>query len=85
MQTKIYNVGTGRGYSVQEIINVARKITGHEIPVVIGSRRFGDPAELIACTEKIKTELGWKPKMSDLQTIMETAWRWHKNHPEGYK
>jgi len=85
MQTKIYNVGTGRGYSVQEIINVARKITGHEIPVVIGSRRLGDPAELVACTEKIKTELGWKPKMSDLQTIMETAWRWHKNHPEGYK
>ncbi|MBU2104833.1 MAG: UDP-glucose 4-epimerase GalE [Nanoarchaeota archaeon] len=85
MQTKIYNVGTGRGYSVQEIINAARKITGHEIPVVIGSCRFGDPAELVACTEKIKTELGWKPKMSNLQTIMETAWRWHKNHPEGYK
>jgi UDP-glucose 4-epimerase len=84
MQSGIYNVGTGRGYSVQEIIDVAKKITGHEIPVVKDSRRFGDPSELVACTDKIKKELGWEPQMSSLHTIMRTAWKWHKTHPDGY-
>ena len=80
-----FNVGTGNGYSVNEIIGVARKITGHEIPTSTGSRRFGDPAELIAHAGKIKKELGWEPRYSDLQTIMKTAWNWHKNNPNGYK
>ena len=66
-------------------VEIARKITGHKIPTIIGSRRFGDPAELIAHVGKIKKELGWEPKHSDLKTIMETAWNWHKNNPNGYK
>lgn len=83
-KSNTYNVGTGNGYSVKEIIDVAREVTGHEIPVIIGSRRLGDPAELVADPSKLKKELSWEPKMSDLRTIMETAWNWHKNHPEGY-
>ena len=83
-KSNIFNVGTGKGYSVKEIIETARKITGHEVPTISGSRRFGDPAELIANASKIKKELGWEPRYSDLKTIMETAWKWHKSHPNGY-
>jgi len=83
-KSNTYNVGSGKGYSVKEIIDIAREITGHEIPVIKGSRRFGDPVELVADPSKIKKELGWEPRMSDLRTIIETAWNWHKNHPEGY-
>ena len=84
-KSDIFNVGTGKGYSVKEVIDAARKISGHEIPTIIGARRFGDPAELVANVDKIKKELGWEPKFSDLQTIMKTAWNWHKNNPNGYK
>lgn len=84
METKVYNVGTGKGYSVKEIIDRAIAITGKEIFVVEGMKRFGDPMELVASIDKIKRELGWQPKKSDLQTIMQTAWKWHKNHPQGY-
>ena len=84
-KSDIFNVGTGKGYSVKEIVETARKISGHEIPTVLASRRFGDPAELIAHVGKIKKELGWEPRFSDLKTIMETAWKWHKNNPNGYR
>ena len=84
-KSNIFNVGTGNGHSVREIVETARKITGHEIPEIIGSRRFGDPAELVAHVGKIRKELGWEPKFSDLKTIMETAWKWHKNNPNGYR
>ncbi|MBI4116596.1 UDP-glucose 4-epimerase GalE [Candidatus Pacearchaeota archaeon] len=84
-KSNIFNVGTGKGYSVNEILETARKITGCEIPSIIGSRRFGDPAELVAGVNKIKGELGWEPRYSDLKTIMETSWNWHKNHPNGYE
>ncbi len=84
-KSNIFNVGTGRGYSVNEILETARKITGCEIPSINATRRFGDPAELVADVNKIKKELRWEPKFSDLQTIIKTAWNWHKNHPNGYK
>jgi UDP-glucose 4-epimerase len=82
--SRIYNLGTGRGYSVQEVIDTARAITGHPIPTQIGPRRAGDPAELIAGSERIRRELGWQPRYPDLHAIMESAWRWHQAHPHGY-
>lgn len=84
-KSNTFNVGTGKGYSVKEIIEGSRKISGHEIPAVFSPRRQGDPAELVAHVGKIKKELGWEPRYSDLQTIIKTAWNWHKNNPNGYK
>jgi UDP-glucose 4-epimerase len=78
------NLGTGRGHSVQEVIEACRKATGHKIPVTIGARRPGDPAELIADATRARTQLAWQPRYPDLQSIVDTAWRWHKNHPTGY-
>lgn len=74
----VYNLGNGTGYSIQEVIEVCREVTGHPIPVKIGTRRAGDPATLVASSEKITKELGWKPRYADLRTIVETAWSWHK-------
>ena len=79
-----YNLGNGRGYSIKEVIDVARKITGHPIPTEVGSRRPGDPAILIASSEAIKQELGWQPQHSDLDKIVGDAWEWFRRHPEGY-
>lgn len=80
----IYNLGNGNGYSVKEIIDVARDITGKEIPVSIGKRRSGDPAILISSSEKAIKGLGWNPKFTEVQEIIKTAWEWHKRNPEGY-
>lgn len=77
--SKIYNLGSGSGFSVKEMIEVARKITGHEIPAEIAERRAGDPAVLIASSEKAKNELGWKPEYTNVETIIKTAWNWHQN------
>ncbi len=82
--SRSYNLGNGSGFSVKEVVETAREITGHAIPVKIGARRAGDPATLVAGSEKIRTELGWSPRYPDLRGIMETAWRWHKAHPIGY-
>ena len=82
--SRVYNLGNGRGYSVLEVVETARTVTGHPIPVEIGPRRAGDPAELIASNERIRRELGWEPRYPDLQTIIESAWRWHQTHPRGY-
>ncbi len=79
-----YNLGNGQGFSVQEVIQTARDVTGHPIPADIGPRRPGDPDILIADSTTIKRELGWKPQYTDLRAIMETAWRWHCDHPHGY-
>lgn len=79
-----FNIGSQKGYSVKEIIGVAREVTRHPIPEQIDSRREGDPASLVASSKKIKQTLGWKPKYK-LKRIIETAWKWHKNHPNGYK
>lgn len=75
--SRIYNLGNGRGYSVKQIIEVAEQVTGQKIPVAINPRRLGDPAILVASSEKIKRELGWRPSQ-DLQSIVKTAWEWHR-------
>lgn len=80
----VYNLGSEKGYSVKEVINVAREVTGKDIPVKESGRRPGDPATLIASSEKIKKELGWKAEY-DIKDIMKSAWQWHKKHPKGYK
>jgi UDP-glucose 4-epimerase len=81
----IFNLGNGRGFSVREVIEAAREVTGHPIPAVESPRRPGDPAVLVASSEKIMRELGWKPKYADLKTIIRTAWEWHQKHPHGYR
>lgn len=78
------NLGTGRGYSVQEVIDACRRVTGHAIPAKIGARRPGDPAELVADATRARAELGWQPRYLDVTEIVETAWRWHRDHPHGY-
>ena len=80
-----FNLGTGTGYSVKEVIDVAREITGHEIPAVNAPRRPGDPPRLVAGNEKAKTILGWNPELDDLRKIIESAWQWHQQHPNGYE
>ena len=79
-----YNLGNSRGYSVKEVIEVSRSITGHPIPMEIGARRAGDPAELVADSTTIKNELGWQPAFNSLEKIIESAWKWHQAHPHGY-
>jgi UDP-glucose 4-epimerase len=84
-RTRIYNLGCGgAGYSVSEVLQTAREVTGKDIPARVGPRRAGDPAVLIASSEKIKSELGWKPEFQDLRVIVESAWRWMQAHPNGY-
>ena len=80
----IYNLGNGEGFSVRQVVEVARKVTGHPIPVIESPRRAGDPAVLIASSEKIRRDLGWQPKFPDLKTIVESAWQWHRTHPDGH-
>jgi UDP-glucose 4-epimerase len=79
-----YNLGNGNGFTVKEVVEMARRVTGHPIPCVVGPRRPGDPAELIASSESLRRELGWSPRYSDLETILESAWEWHQKHPRGY-
>lgn len=83
-ESSIYNLGNGKGFSVKEVVELARKVTGHPINAIISDRRPGDPATLIASSEKAQKELNWQPKYNDLATIIESAWNWHKNHPNGY-
>jgi UDP-glucose 4-epimerase len=80
-----FNLGSGSGSSNREIIEAARRVTGHEIPVVEQPRRPGDPAELVASVERVRTELGWTPRYTDLETIIRTAWAWHNARPAGYR
>jgi len=82
--SNIYNLGNQKGFSVKQIIKVAEKVTGKKIKSVEGPRRAGDPAVLIASSAKIRKELKWKPGLGDIETIISTAWKWHKNHPDGY-
>ncbi len=79
-----YNLGNGKGYSVLDVIRTARTITGKEIPWIPGDRRSGDPAVLVASSDRIKRDLGWTVESPDLAQIVETAWAWHVSHPEGY-
>jgi len=79
-----YNLGNAKGYSVKQVIETARRVTGKEIPAKVVERRPGDPAVLISSSEKAVKDLAWRPQFPDLETIMETAWTWHKNNPNGY-
>ena len=81
----VFNLGNGVGFTVKEVIDVARAVTGHPIPAVTTPRRAGDPAQLIASSEKAINVLGWKPTYNDLNTIIATAWKWHSAHPRGYE
>lgn len=83
-QGRAFNLGTGRGFSVLEVIKACEEVTGKKVPVKFGPRRAGDPPELIASPARAMSELGWKPKYTELREIVETAWRWHKDHPRGY-
>ena len=83
-KSDIFNLGNGVGYSVREVIETARRITGHPIPAIEASRRAGDPARLVASSEKAKKVLGWKPVHDSLDDIIQSAWSWHKSHPGGY-
>lgn len=82
--TTVYNLGSGTGFSVREIVRIASKVTGIDIPYEIGPRRAGDPAVLIASSGKIKDELKWLPKYDDVEEIISSAWKWHSAHPNGY-
>jgi UDP-glucose 4-epimerase len=82
---RFYNLGIGRGYSVKEIIDAARVVTGRAIRVETGPRRAGDPPELYANPEKVKRELGWQAQHTDLREIIDTAWKWYRDHPRGYR
>jgi UDP-glucose 4-epimerase len=81
----VYNLGNGAGYSVKEVVQVARDVTGKSIPVRVITRRAGDPAVLVGSSLRAITDLGWKPEFGDLKAIIGTAWRWHQAHPNGYK
>ncbi|GEL07544.1 UDP-glucose 4-epimerase GalE [Salisediminibacterium halotolerans] len=81
----VFNLGNGDGFSVKEVIDTARRVTGDPIPAKTAERRAGDPAELVASSDKAQSVLGWKPKHADLTTIIETAWQWHQRHPGGYE
>lgn len=83
-ESNVFNLGNGVGFTVKEVIETARKVTGHPIPAKVTPRRGGDPARLIASSDKAKEILGWKPEHADLEEIIATAWKWHKNHPNGY-
>ena len=80
----IYNLGNGRGFSVREVIDTVRRVTGQPIPVKEAARRPGDPAILVASSEKIRKELNWTPRYSDLEAIVRSAWDWRRAHPHGY-
>ncbi|MDO5519455.1 MAG: UDP-glucose 4-epimerase GalE [bacterium] len=83
-ESNVFNLGNGVGFTVKEVIETARKVTGHPIPAEVTPRRAGDPAKLIASSEKAKKVLGWNPQHADLEEIIESAWKWHKTHPNGY-
>ena len=80
----VFNLGNGTGFSVKEIVEIARKVTGHPIPAEVAPRRAGDPATLIASAEAATEALGWEPKYNSVEKIIETAWAWHKANPNGY-
>lgn len=83
-ESNVFNLGSGSGYSVKDMIEAAREVTGHEIPAKVVPRRSGDPSKLIASSAKAKQVLGWEPKKASIRNIIEDAWNWHQAHPHGY-
>ena len=84
-ESNIFNLGNGQGFSVKEMIVAAEKVTGQSIKTEMGARRAGDPAQLIASSEKARKVLKWNPQFANVEKVIETAWTWHKNHPNGYE
>lgn len=84
-ESNVYNLGNGQGFSVKEVIDIARRVTGHAIPARIEARRAGDPAVLVASSDQARASLGWQPKRNSIEKIIEDAWAWHRNHPNGYE
>ena len=84
VKARVYNMGNGAGYSNQQVIETTRQVTGRKILIVPAARRPGDPARLVASSERIRSELGWTPRYPELATMVETAWRWRQKHPKGY-
>jgi UDP-glucose 4-epimerase len=84
-ESNIFNLGSSQGFSVKEMIDAARKVTGHPIPAKVGERRAGDPSKLIASSDKAKSVLGWNPSRTSIERIIGDAWNWHSNHPYGYR
>jgi UDP-glucose 4-epimerase len=82
---QMYNLGSGAGYSVRQVIETARRVTGHAIPVRLDPRRPGDPPRLVASSERVRRELGWQPQHASLEDILASAWEWHAAHPDGYE
>jgi UDP-glucose 4-epimerase len=82
--SRVYNLGNGQGFTVREVIEMAREVTGHPIPAVDAPRRPGDLPTLIASSDKIREELSWQPRYPDLRDIVRSAWNWHRAHPNGY-
>ena len=80
-----YNLGSTKGHSVKQVIETAQRVTGEEIPTRVVDRRTGDPAVLVSWSEKALRDLGWKPRFPELEAMIETAWRWHRDHPQGYQ
>ncbi|MFP4977959.1 UDP-glucose 4-epimerase GalE [Paenibacillus sp. CN-4] len=80
----VFNLGNGTGFSVKQVIETAKEVTGREIPVTIQERRAGDPAVLVASSDRARSILGWNPSRADLKDIIQSAWNWHVNHPDGY-
>ncbi|WP_348922127.1 UDP-glucose 4-epimerase GalE [Enterococcus rotai] len=84
-ESNIFNLGSNTGYSVKEMLEAARAVTGQEIPAKVLPRRLGDPSKLVASSEKAKMVLGWEPQVTDIKQIIKTAWEWHVSHPKGYE
>ncbi|SFJ50672.1 UDP-glucose 4-epimerase [Halobacillus dabanensis] len=85
VESNIFNLGNGQGYTVKEVIDAARRVTGHEIPAETAPRRAGDPEQLVASSENAMKELGWNPQHGDIDKMIHTAWEWIQDHPDGYK
>lgn len=83
--SNIYNLGSGNGFTVKEMVEAARFVTGHSIPAKVCERRTGDPAKLVASSEKARRELGWQPKFETVEAMISSAWKWHKSHPNGFE
>lgn len=83
--SNIYNLGSGNGFTVKEMIEAARLVTGHSIPAKVCKRRTGDPAKLVASSEKARHELGWQPKFENIEAMIASAWNWHKSNPNGFE
>lgn len=83
-ESDVFNLGSSTGYSVKEMIDTARKVTGHPIPAIVAPRRAGDPGSLVASSNKAKNILGWEPKRNQVHQIIKDAWNWHQQHPDGY-